>query len=175
MPSASADMIVIEQGIDRSSESVNFGQSVVYCTYIAMGFIYAYLLSQVVDRVLMNRDPEDAKGCSDGIGYISYGDSNVSQEEHMMRLKRCDKVRTDKDIKKYIIMAILGVLSIAGGAYLVQNDPRYVTGGGSIALGGLFTIIYFTIYNWTNIDKTTKLVILASSFAALFYGSTKMY
>jgi hypothetical protein len=155
---SSNDVLVIEQ----DSTSYN---SLDVCTYLTIGFIYAVFLSLLVDRILnYNRVEQvcDTKG-------MMFGTT-----QYNTRQDACEKAKTDYNSKKFAYMVVIGFLSVLGGAYVARLDDKYMTGGSGVAFGGLLTVIYFVIYNWTNLNKDFQIFILGLTFAGLLYGSTRM-
>ncbi len=108
-----------------------------YFTYIAIGFIYAFLVSLLVNRILNYERVE--KVCDVG------KEIKIDDPQRNARGAACRKAVDEYDSKKFFYMIIIGVVSMLGGGYLARSDPRYMTGGLGVALGGLMTIIYFTI------------------------------
>lgn len=154
------DMLVIEQ------ESGDDNSNLDYFTYITIGFVYVFFLSLLVDRLLNYDRVEQICDTKN----MQYG-----TDQYNTRVNVCKKTTNDYDTKKFMYMVVLGVLSVLGGGYLVQSDPRYTTGGCGVALGGVISIIYYTTCNWSNINKDVRVIVLGLTFALLFYGSTRLY
>lgn len=131
-----------------------------------LGFVYVFFLSLLVDRLLNYDRVEQICDTKE----MQYG-----TDQYKTRLNVCKKVNSEYDTKKFMYMVVLGVMSVMGGAYMVQSDPKYTTGGAGVALGGMISIIYYTTYNWSNINKDVRVIVLGLTFALLFYGSTRLY
>jgi len=160
------DIILIERENDYGDRDMTHMydfSSFDYFTYIAIGFVYAFLVSLIVSRIL-NYDRVE-KECD-------MKNMTIDNPQRTAHVETCRKAMNDFDSKKFFYMIIIGVLSILGGAYMAKVDHRYMTGGLGIALGGLMTIIYFTLYNWSSLGKDFQLILLGLTFVLLFYGST---
>ena len=66
-------------------------------------------------------------------------------------------------IQKRYLLTLLGVFSIVGGNYIKDSISN------GISLGGLFLLIFHTLFNWFSIDQTSKIVVLSISLGALLY------
>lgn len=161
-------MIVTEQNMKKMN-------TIDYIIYIAIGLVYAVLLSIIIDRFL-DYDSIN-KLCDNRYLYVyqtknNEGNDNINKN---IDIDACEKARTNYEKAKFAYMIILGVLSLLGGGYLAYNNPKYMTGAYGVALGGLFTIIYFICKSWVTIGKDYKIFVLGLTFAALFYGSTRLH
>src|SRR6185503_14458635 len=139
------DVLVIER--DSDYEFNNFD----YLTYLAIGFIYVFLLSVLIDRILNYERVE--KICSTQ-------NMQIGSEQYNEQIDDCKKAINAHNSKKFMYMIIVGVASILGGGYLARYDDRFMTGGLGIALGGLMAVIYFTISNWNTINRDFQIVLL---------------
>jgi len=142
-----------------------------YCIliYITIAFVYAIFLSLLVDRIL-NYDRVE-KVCN--VSIMPY--FNKSEEESPDKFKMCQDAKKEYDTQKFIYMIVLGLLSLFGGAFLARYDNNYTTGGMGVALGGIFLILYYTVANWTMLNRNLQTVVLGLTFAILFIGSMFMY
>ena len=159
MPYPYNDMLVIEQDVSDGYETTD------YFTYLTIGFVYVFFLSLLVDRYLKYDQVE--KVCD-----ISTVQTN---EQYKTRMASCKKANDEHNKKKFMYMVVLGVVSILGGSYMTQRDPKYAIGGCGVTLGGMFSVIYYTIYNWSTINKDVRIILIGLAFALLFYGSTRIY
>jgi hypothetical protein len=151
--------------VSRSSSVSNFD----YMIYVTIGIIYAVFISLLVDRSL---NYDKVENTCDQIYNKSYRNNLDTSDDPK---SECNKVTEDFHSRKYLAMIVVGVLSVFGGAYLGASNPMYATGGYGVALGGLYSIIFYTMYNWQNIDKDMKVVVLGLTLAGLFYGSIKLF
>lgn len=159
------DMIVIEQS-DDSDYRFDFD----YFTCIAIGFVYVFFLSLIVDR-LLNHDLLEQ--VNDAMEQVYNTKDKKYADQYNARIKEHNKVIAAYNTQKFIFMIILGVMSIMSGGYLANCDARYAMSGRGIALGGVISIIYYTAHDWTNINKDIKVIVLGLTLAFLLYGSTQ--
>ncbi len=144
-------------------------QTVDYFTAIVIGFVYAFFLALLFDRIL-GYDRID-RLCNINNMYPL----NKSDEGKRMNLTACKKAQYDYDVQKAGYMIIIGILSMLLGGYLIKQDPKYATGGMGIGVGGIFLIIYYICANWTKMSSNLQILILALTFLLLFFGSTQYY
>ena len=69
---------------------------------------------------------------------------------------------------------IPGVFSIFSGAYIAGSNIGLRAGEICICTGGAMLLLYYTVLNWSNIDKNIQIAILGTTIFTLFYGSNKM-
>lgn len=168
------DIIVVEREHGNSTDS-NYDPMMGLTTgdfiiYLAIGLAYVILMSLVVDQLLEIELVD--KACSfDNIGQMSV---NQSTDKVLAKYGTCKTVKNTFDSKKFVYMIIIGAISVFAGGYLARSDPKYLTGGMGIALGGFWAIIYYTIYNWHSINRYIQLAIMGLLFAALVVGSIRM-
>ena len=144
------DVMVVEKEIIEDCPN----DSTYFYVYAVTAFVYAFFVALLVDRLLKYEDVE--KVCK--------GNNSAL----------CLKAEKAFNNKKFIYMMILGVFSVFSGAYIAGSNPGLRTGGISVCAGGAMLLLYYTVLNWSNIDKNVQLAILGTTFFTLFYGSTKM-
>lgn len=118
-------------------------------TFISLGIsiIYSILVTMIVDKLI---------GYKDNVEYFQ----NKSIENN----NDYNDNYNDLIQKRYYLLTLLGVFSIVGGNYIKEES---ISNG--ISLGGLFLLIFHTLFNWFSIDQTSKIVVLSISLGALLY------
>jgi len=135
-----------------------------YYIYMTIAFVYVFFMSLLVDR-LLDYDRID-KMCSF---------TGLVGSDYATRLVACNQAKKDYEVKKFTYMIMIGVLSIFGGTVLASTDKKYATGGWGISTGGIMLVIYYTIVNWSLLDKNVQIGVLGTTLIALFYGSTMLF
>ena len=168
------DIIVVESdGMDPNYDPYMGLTAGDFIIYLAIGLAYVILMSLVVDQ-LLGVELVD-KACSfDSIGQTAGQTVEKSTDKFLAKYGTCKAVSNTFDSKKFVYMIVIGAISIFAGGYLAKSDPKYLTGGMGIALGGFWAIIYYTAYNWHSINRYIQLVIVGLLFAALVMGSIRM-
>jgi hypothetical protein len=134
-----------------------------FVTYMAIGIIYILFLAFILDRFLSYDRVENV---------CRVKDEKPGSAQFNAKREECRNAVNDYDYKKFLYMLVIGFVSVFGGCCLARADPRYMTAGMGIALGGFIGIIYYTIYNWSSISKNIQVLILGLTLAVLLYGST---
>lgn len=168
------DIIVVENGdMDQNYDPYMGLTTGDFIIYLAIGLAYVILMSLVVDQ-LLGVEVVD-KACSfDSLGQNAGQSVEQSTNKLLEKYGTCKAVKNTFDSKKFVYMIVIGAISIFAGGYLAKSDPKYLTGGMGIALGGMWAIIYYTAYNWYSINRYIQLVIVGLLFAALVMGSIRM-
>lgn len=154
----------IDSSIIDQERNPNFYTSS-YLIYITIAFVYAFFLALLVDR-LLNYDDNVEKVCDV---------SNLTGQEYIDRNQVCRDAQKKYDSQKFVYMIIIGVLSIFGGIFLVKYDTDYTTGGMGVTLGGVALILYYTLANWSMLNRDLQVTVLGLTFFILFFGSLTIY
>ncbi len=134
--------------------------------YLTIGFIYAVLLSLIIDKVI-HADKYDA--------YCSWNSrANLTEAEQTERSVKCNEMEKNNSKQKFVYMIALGIISMISGAHIAQSYPAYSTSGVGIAFGGAMTTIWYVIIEWSSFSDSYKILILAAALAVLVYGSSKL-
>jgi hypothetical protein len=149
--------------VNDQSSNYQFDMSQCYI-HITIAFVYVFFLALLVDRIL---DYDSVEKICNFTG--------ITEQVYLDKRKMCDKSRKDYEERKFTYMIMIGVISIFGGALLTKIDKTYTTGGWSVSTGGMMLVIYYTIMNWNSLDKNLQVIVLGTTFAVLFYGSTMFY
>lgn len=123
-------------------------------TFISLGIsiLYPILITMIIDKL---------------IGYETEYFQNKSVENGEFYNNNNDDVLQ----KRYYLLTFIGVLSIICGHYIKEQS---ISNG--ISLGGLFLLIFHTLFNWFSIEQTSKIVVLSISLGALLYtGKNKKF
>jgi hypothetical protein len=124
-------------------------------TFISLGIsiLYPILVTMIIDKLIgYETEYFQNKSVENGEFYNNNNNDDVLQ-------------------KRYYLLTFIGVLSIIGGNYIKEQS---ISNG--ISLGGLFLLIFHTLFNWFSIDQTTKIVVLSISLGALLYtGKNKKF
>jgi Na+/proline symporter len=116
--------------------------------YLTIGVVYFLFLQLLVDRFLGYEKIE--KSCT--------SKNIINNPDEYGKL--CTKLRDEFELKKYVYMVVLGALSMGGGLYLAKSDKTYLVGGCGLALGGLWAMIWFTLINWSRLNRNFQFLIL---------------
>lgn len=135
-----------------------------YITYLIVGFVYFYFLSLVVDKYLKIDKLE--KTCDTK-------DLDVNSTKYKTKQDLCKVLNEKYNNTKFVYMLVLGMLSITAGGYLVRSNPRYLTSGLGVSLGGFIAIVYYTVLNWSRFGRNYQLLVLGSTLFVMVYGSVK--
>jgi len=162
-PHQSNDVIVIEQGDDIEMSNTQ------YYLYIVIGVVFAFFVSLLVDRFL-DYEKIEKKCDTNNIGDLMY-----NTEQYKKRKADCDPIKKDYDTKKFVYMVVIGIFGLFIGSYLAAQDPAFAIGGSGVAFGSSMLVIYYTVVNWSLIQKDLQIVVLGLAFLALFYGSIRIY
>ena len=164
----------------RLSGKVNVDMSTVsvynYFYIISIALLYPYFFSKLCDVAM---DAKTVYNYCKGIPYsldmkkkdrwgYKLTEPNPDYEDCYKKKKVLEK---EFDTKKYSIMVVIGIIGIILGTHFAKKNRD---AGMGIALGGLFCVIYYTVYNWRNINELAKLVISGGSLASLIYASSKI-
>ena len=131
----------IRQNVQTSlpiRSSTNFD----YMIYTTIGFIYAVFVSLLVDRFLNYDKVENICNNKNSKNYINDYNSRDTAD----LIDKCTTAKNDYDLRKFMTMFIISIVSILGGLYLGANNPIYATSGYGIAAGGMYLVIFYTIY-----------------------------
>jgi len=79
-------------------------------------------------------------------------------------------IKHDYHNNKFTFMILIGVAGIITGALLFKYANINIISSGMI-LGGILTIIMYTIYNWHNIAELKKVIITGCTIVTLLYVS----
>ena len=124
-------------------------------TFISLGIsiLYPILVTMIIDKLIgYETEYFQNKSVENGEFYNNNNNDDVLQ-------------------KRYYLLTFIGVLSIISGNYIKEQS---ISNG--ISLGGLFLLIFHTLFNWFSIDQTTKIVVLSISLGALLYtGKNKKF
>lgn len=123
-------------------------------TFISFGIsiLYSILVTMIINKL---------------IGYETEYFQNKSVENGEFYNNNSDDILQ----KRYYLLTFVAVASIIGGTYIKEQS---ISNG--ISLGGLFLLIFHTLFNWFSIDQTSKIVVLSISLGALLYtGKNKKF
>jgi len=149
----------ISQNEDSDDQKYGYSDGLIYLT---IGIVYFLFLQLLVDRFLGYEKIE--KVCTLK-NIISDPDGHG---------KLCTKLNDDYELKKYVYMVVLGALSMGGGLYLAQSDEMYLVGGCGLALGGLWSMLWYTLINWSRLNRNFQFLILGLVLISMLGRSTHL-
>lgn len=127
-----------------------------YAYILSISILYPYFFSKFADIIFNKKDIDTKYYKNFSFGRYDFNEKNKQAYD-------------DFNTKKYVLMIVVGIAGIIAGTHYANTNRD---GGAGIALGGLFSLIYYTLYNWMNINEYIKLLISGGSLAILLHAST---
>ena len=159
--------------MDKNSKTksiMNYSDSAAYLVYVTIAIVYVTLMSLVIDKILGAEELN--KTCEYN---FKLNMTLEQQEEENVRRQQCDRRREEYQDKYFSHMVIVSIASLLAGGYITTLDGSYNIAGAGVALGGLFGVMYATLFNWYRMTTDLKIIILMISLISLGYGSTLLF
>lgn len=153
------DILVIERESDSQPNPY---------VYITIAFVYAFLVSLIVDKMLNYSRVE--KVCENRIELQDIL-NDKKLKEHSAQREVCLKASDAYDEQKFTYMFAIGILSFLGGSMIARYEKSLATGGMGLSIGGIVIVVHQIFKNWAKL-KELRIFLLAVVFIALFYGSS---
>jgi len=117
--------------------------------------------------------------CNNIPKYLETGKNQLAQYNKMYQVCEDKKNKEIKDLelKQFNIMMVIGFIGIIVGVALHKQNiiggNMYIAGAG-LGIGGVMTLVYYIIMNWTNMNDKKRVVISGGILFSLIYASYKL-
>jgi hypothetical protein len=141
-----------------------------YCRYY-MGSVVEPAKYGAVNCTTMVADESFSRNCSDSKGYIDWErDANGCAVKPFCNTcqRDWDKVQNDYNKNVFIVLVILGALSIVGGILLKVDSVAI-----GFLIGGILNIIIGTIRYWSGLQDVGRFLILGAVLALFVWVGIK--
>lgn len=125
---------------------------------LPIAILYSVFFSKLQD-VLTNRASIDAISCS--------GADDGCYDRRSLLVKNADTA-------KFNHMMVIGMMGILFGVMMQGSefqDGKLAVAGRGIAAGGMLTLCYYILMNWSDLGEFKRLFISGTVLAGLVYGS----
>lgn len=93
---------------------------------------------------------------------------DMKKQADERRLKQIEKER--KDYNRFIARMVMGIMFIIISLFI---NNRFVRDG--FALGGILTLLYSNVLNWSKFDDKKKLGIITAGLGSVIYMGVRVY
>ena len=97
--------------------------------------------------------------------------ADIENQKYVTCQKNWDEVRNIYNRNVFVVLVVLGALSVAAGNFFVGNIV--ITNG--LALGGVFSFIIASIRYWSAANDLIRVIILAIALGILFWVAMKKF